>query len=526
MSEVRRELTRRQTVLLIASLMLGMALAALDATIVGTAMPTIVGQLGGVALYSWVVAAYLLTSTTTVPLYGRLADLYGRKPVFLFGIVVFLIGSALCGLSATMEQLIAFRAVQGLGAGAIQPMAMTIIGDAFGIERRAKMQGFFAAVWGVSSVIGPTLGGLIVTYLSWGWIFYVNVPVGIAAALMLMANYHEQVEHRRRSIDWLGAVLLTAGVTVLLLALQESGQGDAGGASSLGLAAGLLVASLAMLGAFVFVEGRAEEPLVPMALLRTPVIGVGYLSVFLAGATQYGVSSFVPLFVQGAMGGTPLSVGIALFPMTIGWPLGAIAAGRLILRIGYRRVLVAGAVAIALGTVSLLLMRTDSSQGSVMATVALIGLGMGLTSSPVIIAIQNAVSWNQRGIATSLNQFARTIGGSFGIAVMGAVLNLELGRQLSGIALGAASGAAGRTGALVSQMLDPVARSGLAPDVMERVQVILAQTLREVYLIPIACALAGLALIVLKVPAGSVQQLGAAGPGAPVRIPSAVGEGE
>src|SRR5436190_1183269 len=219
------------------SLMLGVALTALDTTIVGTAMPTIVGQLGGVQLYSWVVASYLLTSTTTVPLYGRLADLYGRKPIFLFGIALFLIGSALCGLSGSIEQLIVFRAVQGLGAGAVMPMSMTIIGDAFGVERRARMQGYFAAVWGTSSGVGPALGGL----------------------------------------------------------------------------------ALALLAVFVAVERRASEPLVPLDLLRNPVISVGYLAAFLAGAIQFGVSSYVPLFVQGAMGGTALGVGAVLFPMTVGW---------------------------------------------------------------------------------------------------------------------------------------------------------------------------------------------------------------
>jgi EmrB/QacA subfamily drug resistance transporter len=506
-TEARPELDRRQTILLMASLMLGVALTALDTTIVGTAMPTIVGQLGGVELYSWVVASYLLTSTTTVPLYGRLADLYGRKPIFLFGIAVFLVGSALCGLSGSIEQLIAFRAVQGLGAGAVMPMSMTIIGDAFGVERRAKMQGFFAAVWGASSVVGPAVGGLIVTYLAWGWIFYVNVPVGIATALMLVANYHERIEHRQRSIDWPGALLLTAGVTVLLLALQESGQGGGGSPAAMLALFGL---SAAMLVAFVRVERRAAEPIVPLELLRNPVISVGYLSAFLAGATQFGVSSFVPLFVQGAMGGTALSVGAVLFPMTIGWPLGSIAAGRLIMRVGYRRLLVAGMVATAVGTAALLAMRTDTPPAVIMLMVAPIGLGMGLTSSPVIIAIQNAVGWNQRGIATSLNQFARTIGGSCGIAIMGAILNLRLARELADVALGPTSAQTGRTGALVSQVLDPVARSGLAPAVLAQVQAALATTLREVYLVPVACALAGLALIVLKFPAGSVQQLGAA----------------
>jgi EmrB/QacA subfamily drug resistance transporter len=505
--EVRPELDRRQTILLMSSLMLGVALTALDTTIVGTAMPTIVGQLGGVQLYSWVVASYLLTSTTTVPLYGRLADLYGRKPIFLFGIAVFLIGSALCGLSRSIEQLIAFRAIQGLGAGAVMPMSMTIIGDAFGVERRARMQGFFAAVWGTSSVVGPALGGLIVTYLAWGWIFYVNVPVGIATALMLIANYHEKVEHRQRSIDWLGALLLTVGVTVLLLALQESGQGEAGQAGALPI--GLFALALALLAVFVAVERRAVEPIIPLELLRNPVISVGYLSAFLAGATQFGVSSFVPLFVQGAMGGTALSVGVVLFPMTIGWPLGSIASGRLVMRIGYRRLLVAGMIATAVGTAALLAMRIDTSPVAIMLMVAVIGLGMGLTSSPVIIAIQNAVGWNQRGIATSLNQFARTIGGSCGIAVMGAILNAELARRLAGLSLGPAQAPVGRVGALVSQVLDPTARAALGPGVLEQVQLALAATLREVYLVPVACAFAGLALIVLKFPSGSVQQLGA-----------------
>ena len=507
-TEVRPDLDRRQTILLMSSLMLGVALTALDTTIVGTAMPTIVGQLGGVQLYSWVVASYLLTSTTTVPLYGRLSDLYGRKPIFLFGIAVFLIGSALCGLSRSIEQLIAFRAIQGLGAGAVMPMSMTIIGDAFGVERRARMQGFFAAVWGTSSVIGPALGGLMVTYLAWGWIFYVNVPVGIATALMLIANYHERVEHRERSIDWLGALLLTVGVTVLLLALQESGQGEGGQAVG-ALPIALFAVALALLAVFVAVERRATEPIIPLELLRNPVISVGYLSAFLAGATQFGVSSFVPLFVQGAMGGTALSVGAVLFPMTIGWPLGSIASGRLVMRIGYRRLLVAGMVATAIGTAALLTMRIDTPPTAIGLMVAAIGLGMGLTSSPVIIAIQNAVGWNQRGIATSLNQFARTIGGSCGIAVMGAILNAELARGLAGLSLGPSQAPAGRVGALVSQVLDPVARAALGPGVLEQVQLTLAATLREVYLIPVACAVAGLALIVFKFPSGSVQQLGA-----------------
>jgi EmrB/QacA subfamily drug resistance transporter len=489
--------------------MLGVALTALDTTIVGTAMPTIVAQLGGVSLYSWVVAAYLLTSTTTVPLYGRLSDLYGRKPIFMFGAAVFLIGSAMCGFASSMEQMIAFRAIQGVGAGAVMPMAMTIIGDAFGVERRAKMQGWFSAVWGMSSVVGPALGGVIVTYFSWGWIFFVNVPVGIAAMAMLGANYQERVEHKQRSIDWLGAILLTGGVTVLLMALQEGGSESGVGGGALGQAALLFAVALVVLGVFIWVERRTAEPVIPLDLLRNPVLGVGYAAAFLAGATQFGVSSFVPLYVQGAMGGTALSVGAVLFPMTIGWPVGSIAAGRLLMRVGYRSLLVGGSIAVAIGNLALLTLQTDMPPALISLIVGVIGLGMGLTSSPVIIAIQNAVSWNQRGIATSLNQFARTIGGSCGIAVMGAILNLELAQRLSGISLGPSSGAPGRAGALVSQILDPAARAGLSPAVIAQVQGAMAATLREVYLVPIACALVALVLVVTKFPRGSVAQLGA-----------------
>jgi EmrB/QacA subfamily drug resistance transporter len=505
-AEARPTLTRRQTVLLVASLMLGTALAALDTTIVGTAMPTIVGALGGVELYSWVITAYLLTSTTTVPLYGRLADLYGRKPVYLFGIVLFLVGSALCGLAATMEQLIAFRALQGIGAGAILPMGMTILGDTFGIEQRARIQAFTTAVWGTSSVVGPATGALIVTYLHWGWVFLVNVPVGIAAIAMLNANYHERVAHRERSIDWFGAGLLTAAIALLLLGLQRSGvPRSSSGTVEL---AGLFAGALAMGVAFVLVELRTPDPVMPLGLFARPLIGVGYLASFLLGAVQFGVASFVPLYVQGAMGGDARSVGLTVMPMAIGWPIGAIASGRLIVRVGYRRVLLAGMSATALGAAALLTLTPSSSMAQVMLPVGVVGLGMGLSNSPIVIALQNAVVWNRRGIITSLVQFFRSIGGSCGVALMGAVVNLELAGRVGD--LPARTGAAlGRRGDVVSQLLDPATRAGLGPEVVARVQAALADALWDVYLFPAACALLGLVLVVVRFPSGSVQQLAA-----------------
>ena len=485
-SAERPVLSPRQTALIVASLMLALALAALDATIVGTALPTIVADLGGVSLYSWLIAAYLLTSTTTVPLYGRVADMVGRKPVLLFGIVLFLAGSVLCGLAQSMVQLIIFRAVQGLGAGAIQPIIFTLVGDLFPVEQRARLQGFFSGVWGTASIIGPSLGGLIIAVASWHWVFYINVPIGLAAMLMLAHNYHEHIVRRRHAVDFLGAALLTAGISTLLLAL-ENPSGPV-----------LYLAAAGLLGGFIFVETRTPEPIVPLRLLGKPLIWVGYLVSTLSGAVQFGTTGFIPLFVQGAQGGSPLSVGAVLAPMSIGWPVGSITAGRLILRFGYRPVLLAGLAATVLGTAALQLLQPATPVPLVMLNVALVGLGMGLTSTPVLISIQNAVAWQQRGVATALNQFSRTIGGSLGVALMGAVLNLQAQTRLAGQAPGA------DPATVVRNLLDPAARVLYAGQ-LGVLQQALAEALRVVFILPLAFAGFALVLGALAFPAGSVH---------------------
>jgi EmrB/QacA subfamily drug resistance transporter len=484
----RPTLSRRQTALIVASLMLTLALAALDSTIVGTALPTIVADLSGVSLYSWLIAAYLLTSTTTVPLYGRLADMVGRKPVLMFGIILFLTGSVLCGLAQSMVQLILFRAVQGLGAGAIQPIIFTIVGDLFPVEQRARLQGFFGGVWGTASIIGPSLGGLIIAVASWHWVFYINVPLGLAAMLMLARNYHERIVRRRHAVDFLGATLLTAGISTLLLALENSG-GPA-----------LYLAAVGLLGGFIFVETRTPEPIVPLGLLGKPLIWVGYLVSTLSGAVQFGTTGFIPLFVQGAQGGSPLSVGAVLAPMSIGWPIGSVASGRLILRLGYRPVLLAGLSATVLGTAALQLLQPATPVPLVMLNVALVGLGMGLTSTPVLISIQNAVGWQQRGVATALNQFSRTIGGSLGVALMGAALNLQAQTRLAG----QASGPGNDPATVVRNLLDPAARALYAGQ-LGVLQQALAEALRVVFILPLAFAGFALVLGVLAFPAGGVR---------------------
>ncbi len=292
--------------LTVISLLLSLSMAAMEMTVVSTAMPTVVGDLGGIHYYSWVFTAYLLTSTVTVPLYGKLADLYGRKPVLLAGIGVFLVGSMASGLAQSIGALIAFRALQGLGAGAMQPTTLTIVGDIYNLEERSRMQGVFGAVWGVAGLIGPLLGGIIVKYLSWRWVFFINVPAGIAAAALLVVALHENVEHRQHSLDWSGAGLLTLGLTALLFGVHG------GRASSIGLP---LAAFCLVL--FYFAERRAPEPVLPLDLFRQRVIGVSTAAGALVGAGMIAMVTYVPLYVQGVLGGSPTEAGSAITPMFV-----------------------------------------------------------------------------------------------------------------------------------------------------------------------------------------------------------------
>lgn len=499
MDEGAPSLSRRETVLLVASLILAISLAALDALVVGTAMPTIVGSLGGLSLYSWLVSAYLVTSTTTVPLYGRLADMYGRKPVFLFGIGLFLLGSALCGIAGSMIQLIIFRAVQGLGAGAVLPIAMTIIGDVFSVEERARMQGLFSAVWGVSSVIGPPLGAVIVTYLSWHWIFYVNIPIGLFTLVLITLVYHEKLQRHERRLDLPAVLLLIVGVTVLLFAFQEIGHPAAERTAPLPV---LFGAAIALLALFFWLESRSDDPLVPVSFYRRPIIGIGYLVGFLSGMAQLGFGTYVPLFVQGSMLGTAGSVGLVMAPLSIAWPIGSTASGRLILRSGYKTVLVAGVFGLAVACVALLLLRAETPLPYLMGISALVGLGMGLSTTPRIIALQNAVSWSQRGMATALNQFSATMGGAVGVAVMGSIFNSSLAAQLAGLP---SLSAAGNPAELANTLLDPIARVALGASAIDALRLAFANALLPTYLVAAVSAVLALLAAIAFFPSGGVN---------------------
>lgn len=402
----------------------GTFLAAIEATIVATAMPTVVSQLGGLAHYSWVFAAYLLTSTVTVPLWGKLSDLYGRRSFYLAAVGLFLLGSALSGAARSMPQLIVFRAVQGLGAGGLLPLGMAILADLYTLQERGKMQGLVSGVWGVASVIGPLVGGYITEHLSWRWVFYLNVPFGVAAAWLVGTALNDVARRAVPRLDYRGAVLMSGAVVVLLVALGRTGAGaDRPGPQTL-LLLYLLAAGLAV--AFVRLERRAAEPIVPLDLLSDRLAGPVTLCTFLLGVAMFGAISYVPLFVQEALGANPTRAGTVLTPLLLGWVTMSIVSGRLLVRTGYRPLVVTGIACVSLGFGGLTFTGRANPWWRLHADLMLMGLGMGMANLSLLLAMQNAVERSRLGAATSLAQFTRTIGGAVGVAIMGALVTASL----------------------------------------------------------------------------------------------------
>ncbi len=416
-------MTKKAKITVTIALMLGMSLASLDTTIVGTALPSIVGKLGGITLYSWVFSAYLLTSTTTVPIYGKLADLFGRKPIFLFGTALFLIGSAASGVAQSMEQLIIFRAIQGLGAGAVLPIVLTIIGDIFALKERAKVQGLFSGVWGLSSIIGPALGGLIVDHFSWRWVFYINLPFGLLSAFLIIISLRESVERKKHSIDYAGTLTLTGGIVALLFALLQGGTSWAWNSLP---SIGLFALATVLIALFLWQERRAPEPVLPLTLFTNRIIAISSIGGVILGVIMFGVSSYVPLFVQGVKGGTATSAGITLGPMLVAWPVASTFSGKIILRYGYRFTAVLGAFLAAFGAGMATLFSINTGLPFIITAMLVIGSGLGFLSTAFTLAVQNAVPWSQRGVATASTQFTRTIGGTVGVAIMGTILNAQM----------------------------------------------------------------------------------------------------
>jgi EmrB/QacA subfamily drug resistance transporter len=398
-----------------AALMVSLFVAAMDSTVVGTALPTIARELGSFELYPWVVAGYLITGTTTVPLWGRLADIRGRKPVLLAGLAIFVIASALCAWSPSMLWLIAFRTLQGIGAGCIQPLVFTMVGDIFPLAQRARLQGFFSGMWAIAAIIGPALGALFVSTIGWRWIFTINIPIGIAAAVLLW-GYDERKDQRAKArLDVRGAVLLTAGITILLIGLGTGSESATPNWPAVALA-------VLLLAAFIALEWRSRNPTVPLHLLRHRVIGPAILIGSIAGTLMFGVTAYLPLWVQSVQGGSPYEAGVAVAAMSFGWPIASSVSGFAMVRVGYQRLVVIGALALLAGSVMLAVAQPSSSLYWTGGASLIIGLGMGTFSAPLLIVIQSSVEWAQRGAATALNQFSRTIGGAVGVALMGIVV--------------------------------------------------------------------------------------------------------
>jgi EmrB/QacA subfamily drug resistance transporter len=417
------------------ALMLSNALVALDSTIIATAVPSIVKDLGGFDQFPWLFSIYLLAQAVCVPIYGRLSDMFGRKPIMMVGIGLFLLGSILCGFAWSMPILILSRVVQGLGAGAVLPMSMTIAADIYTLQERAKTQGYLASVWGIASVVGPTLGGIFSDYLSWRWIFFINIPLCLIAAFMLFRNFREKVTRSQQKIDYVGAAFLTAGTTLIILGLLEGGQAWAWN-SIFGV--GIFVLGVAFLVAFVLVEQRVSNPILPLWVFGKRVILASSIVSLLVGAIVLGLSSYVPTFAQEVLGVSALIAGFALAALTIGWPIMASVAGRFYLRIGFRSTSLIGTVLVLIGA-SLMLMLGEGSQIWEVAVFCFImGSGMGLVAVPTLIAAQTSVEWGQRGVVTGTNMFARSIGSAVGIAVFGAVVNANTTVTASGTPTGPA----------------------------------------------------------------------------------------
>jgi EmrB/QacA subfamily drug resistance transporter len=412
----------------LAALMLSTGLVALDSTIIATAVPSVVKDLGGFSQFPWLFSIYLLTQAVTVPLYGKFADVVGRRPLMFLGIATFLVGSVLCGLAWSMPSLIAFRAVQGIGAGAVQPMSMTIVGDLYTVEERARVQGYLASVWGIAAVVGPTLGGLFSQYLSWRWIFFVNLPLGAVAWVTLSRRFKENVAHREHTIDWTGAALLTTGCSLAILGLLEGGVAWAwGSATSVAI---LGVAGLSLL-AFVAVERAAAEPVLPLWVFGRRVLVGGNLVSLAVGALVIGLTSYVPTYAQGVLGASAVAAGFALAALTVGWPLAAAFAGRLYLRIGFRNTSLTGSVAAIAGTLLALLLGVSTALWQVAAVCFVVGVGLGLVASPTLVAVQSVVGWERRGVVTGANMFCRSIGSAVGAAIFGAIANASLSHRLA-----------------------------------------------------------------------------------------------
>ena len=409
---------------LLISVMLSTGLVAIDATILATAVPSIVGELGGFHQFPWLFSAYLLGQAVTTPIYAKLSDVFGRRPILLLGIAVFLLGSILCAAAWNMLALIVFRAVQGIGAGAVQPTAMTIVGDVYTVAERAKIQGYLATVWAASSVVGPMLGGVFSQLGIWRGVFIVNIPLCLMAAWMFNRHFHETIEPRPRTVDSLGALVLALAMTSLVFGILAGGQTWPWGSAP---SIVVFAAGAVLLAIFVVVEQRAAEPILPLWVFSRRLLCATTIVAFGVGAILMGLTPYVPTYLEGALGAAPLTAGLALAALTFGWPATAAIAGRVYLRLGFKNTAIIGVTLVIVGASVLAAMAHRPSVAVVAAACFVIGGGMGLLAVPTLIAAQSSVDWSERGVVTGNNMFARSLGSAVGVAVFGAIANSIFG---------------------------------------------------------------------------------------------------
>jgi EmrB/QacA subfamily drug resistance transporter len=413
-----------------AGLMTVLLLAALDQTIVATALPRIVSEIGGLTSYSWVITSYMLASTVTVPLYGKLGDVFGRRTLFIVSISIFLVGSALCGVAQNMTQLVLFRAVQGFGAGGLFPLALATVGVIVPPRDRGRYQGLIGATFAFASIAGPALGGFIVDHASWRWIFYVNLPVGALALIVISITMPKRTEKREHSIDYRGFFLLAAGTTALLVALVWAGRQYAWSSPQV---IGAFAAAAGLLILFAWIELSVKEPILPFDLLRQRTVAAGVASVALVGMAMFGTIAFVPLFVQGVIGTSATSSGVVLTPLMLGAVGMSILSGQWVSRTGrYRLNAIVGPIILAIGLFLLSRMNTSTTNGEAARNMVIVGIGIGLMMQVFVLVVQNSVPLRQMGSATALTQFSRQIGATVGVTLMGVIVNQGLPRNIGG----------------------------------------------------------------------------------------------
>lgn len=469
--------TKTNRPLVLVSIMIGSFIAAIEGTIITTAMPSIAAELGGFSLYSWVFSSYLLIMALTIPIYGKLSDLFGRKHVYTVGTIIFLIGSILCGFAHSMGVLIFYRLIQGVGAGAIQPITTTIIGDIYSLKERGKIQGYLSAVFGFSAIIGPTLGGFLVEYVGWQWVFWINIPIGILSMMGISLFLKENIEYKKSQIDFAGISFMLIFIISIMMVVFNIGTNW----SWLSFQVILLVL-LAIIAFILFIkqEQRAPVPIIPLWMWRHKLILIANLTVFTSGILMMGVSTYLPTFIQGVLERTPKEAGLVLAMMSFAWPVAAVIAGKAILKTSFKNISIVGGLFLIAG--SLLFLFLHQSDGILIGGVGalFIGVGMGLTNTTFIVAIQNSVSWAERGAVTASNIFMRTMGNTLGATLFGALLNFRLASYFDQHRL------ADNTVIDIdktNQILDPIERKSIPAEMIDMIKSALTTSLHSVYIV-------------------------------------------